>query len=512
MEVNDEIERIYENDEFNSGLMLKFIKQDNIEIQKYYDFNKTKSFRYFNMFHIKHEIQNRVYRISKNTVPEPYSKLDYPEFEIKLTTDGGEVNKHKFTYLWLNSEFKNQIDAIIFNPIKKRIPNKYNYFTGFRFEQKDEYDENKIIEYINHVKYMCNNDEKLYNYVINWIGHIFQNPHQKTQVAIILYSFTEGSGKNLLIQPLEKILGKYYLKLKNSASFAEKFNSSHMGKLLMQIDEINAKAKDCANELKDFITRDKQVIEYKGKESFMINDYVNLIITTNNELVININETDRRFVIINCPEVRLNKIKVDNLLKLLNDDDALEELFNYFMGLDLSDFNPRDIVNTDYKKELVANNLPPYLKMFKLYPHLFCPLKPIPSKIENIKNEIDVISKNEDHQQICLKISKLYPDLSWPSKPIPSKIENIKNEIDVISKDEDHQPIYMKFSAKQLYAKSIELSHKYHWSTNYTERKCAMDLKKFFEKFDSHYLKIEHKTSYYVFHHSFIDEVESIFN
>jgi hypothetical protein len=138
-----------------------------------------------------------------------------------------------------------------------------------------------------------------------------------------------------------------------------------MGKLLVVGDEINARAQDICNELKDIITRETEIIEFKNKDKINVNDYKNYIMTTNNENVFKISNTDKRFLFVECPDKRKDEQYYNNLVQFKKDPIKLKQLYNYFKTNDISTFQPIKIVTTEYKKHLILNNLPAYFRFVK---------------------------------------------------------------------------------------------------------------------------------------------------
>lgn len=368
---------ITKNEMFNYNTLLKYIDEDVDYLKEYYykAFEKSKSFLYFNHFHVWHNKLLAIFLVNPHCPPDLYEKGSlYPNLFVNYMINN-KPNKILFSKLWLTSKTRNTTDEFIFNPDPNYVnnTNNINLFTGFEFDSDEHYDyDNNIVEpYINHIKHLCRNEVATYDYILNWLSWIFQNPHKKTTVALLIYSRTQGVGKNIAFDIIQKLLKKYYLKVSNTSNLVDKFNSYQQNKILAVCDEINARTRDIADELKDIITRNELKIEYKGKNSYFINDYCNYIFTTNNENVIKIDNTDRRMMIIHTPEVKLPLDKVNILVNLLNDNNKLKHVFNYFMTRDISSFIPQQIVTTKYKKTLILNDLPAYIRMFKLNPQDF---------------------------------------------------------------------------------------------------------------------------------------------
>ena len=197
------------------------------------------------------------------------------------------------------------------------------------------------------------------------MAHIIQKPEEKTEVAIVFYSLIEGAGKNIIFEIFSELLSGYTAKFKDTDSLTSRFNAEMMGKLFCIGDEIKAKAQEVANELKDIITRKKEVIEFKGKDKIYIKDYKNYAFTTNNENVFKVDNSDRRFTFIECPDEKKSNEYFNNLSDFITNKDKLTNLFNFFKSRDISNFNPRNIIKNDYKLRLILANAPAYIKFIK---------------------------------------------------------------------------------------------------------------------------------------------------
>jgi hypothetical protein len=355
------------NTKFDVYKLTEYFNEDVEELgnEKYINhFHLTKSFKYFNSYHSFFYQSASIYKIHNTTI-DTYKNLDITFDDLIVKDDDGKKIT-KFTTLYNECQQKIKYSKFCFEPNKKVKDDEYNLFTGFKYDTGDyKYNMDDIQIYIDHIKYLTNNDEDATNYIINWICHIIQKPQQKTRVAIILYSQTEQVGKNLLLDILNDLFTGYANKIKDTFALTDRFNGDMMGKLFVVGDEINARAQDICNELKDIITRETEVIEFKNKDKIFVNDYKNYVMTTNNENVFKISNSDKRFLFVECPDKRKEQVYYDKLVEFKNDKNKIKQLFNYFKTKDISTFQPIKIVTTEYKKHLILNNLPAYFRFIK---------------------------------------------------------------------------------------------------------------------------------------------------
>lgn len=352
------------NEKFDVYLLTKYFNEDikELGVDNYKEhFHLTKSFKYFNNYHCFMYESATVYKVY-NTEISSYKKFNetFNDLIVRNTENKIVVD---FTKFYNECQHKIKYSKFTFQPNKKQKDDEYNLFTGFIYDDDNhDYDHNIIDTYLNHLKYICNNDEKAYNYFENWLCHIIQKPEKKTLTSIVFYSIVEGVGKNLVFDIYAELLKGYTNTFRDTNALVDRFNSDMSGKLFVLGDEINARAQEIANELKNIITRQKEVIEFKGKDKYQLDDYKNYAFTTNNENVFKVSNSDRRFVFIECPEEKKDNEYYKKLVEFKNSPIALKQLFNYFKTKDITSFDPSNVPMTDYKKRLIWANLEAYIK------------------------------------------------------------------------------------------------------------------------------------------------------
>lgn len=328
-------------------------------------FEHLKCFKYFNAYHAHFPHENTVYKLY-GAHTQPY--VNFPRFNDALKLENGV----KFANLYLESKSILRYAGFSFKPSGRQTPpqfsqtpGRYNLFRGFELESNDlSYDEAEIQPFLEHVKYLVGDKENLVDYTLKWFAHIIQKPHQKTKVAVVLYSDVEGVGKNIFTDILEALVSGYTCKIQTTSQLVDKFNADMKGKLLAVGDEIKARASEIASELKDIITREKENIEMKGKDKFVLDDYKNYIFTSNDENTFKVSASDRRYFMVECPSEKRERAYYVPLYALRDSKDKLKHLFNYFNSIDITDFDPSAIPQTEYKTNQVLQNVPSYFKLF----------------------------------------------------------------------------------------------------------------------------------------------------
>jgi len=362
---------VNEEEDFSVGKLSELFFQD-VELlgPEIYveEFHNTKSFKYFNAYHAHFYIHNQIHKLYKNQITA-YSDFSttFGPLHLMVESEDGRKRRMDFTKLYNDCRHKRCFSTFEFQPDNKIKTDKYNLFQGFPYETEDNtsYDPTIIQPVLDHILYICNSHKLAYEYLLNWLAHIIQKPHVKTKVAIVLYSVVEGVGKNLLTEMFEALIEGYTAKFRDTSAITDRFNGEMMGKLFVVGDEINARATEVANELKDIITRFEENVEFKGKDKIKIRDYKNYFFTTNNENIFKVSNSERRYEFIECPEEKKATAYYEALYAFKEDKAKLKHLFNFFKSRDITTFRPSEIVMTEYKERLILNNLPAYIKFIK---------------------------------------------------------------------------------------------------------------------------------------------------
>jgi len=354
-----------------------------------------------------------------------YSELkEYCKSKFKKVRDD-EGKLRPFVDIWSQDENIQSYESIIFDPKILDQKNDFNLYDGFDCKNVEDYDDDNIFfKLVRHVI----NDDKLYEYFLDWLAHIIQKPYQKTNNAIVFYSEVKGVGKDSIVCALKKLFSKYYAQLESIEDIEKNFNAHLCNKLLVYGEEITSKAKNFNDKLKSIITRTTCNMEKKGFDSIQLNDYSNFIFSTNNENCFKVESGDRRLCLINCIEQRLidSDIDCEEYYKYIEQPENIDNIYSvlknrtikYKIGVD-----PPPM--TAYKQELLFENKPAYIQfLFKC------------DAFEFVGNEMTI---NELHEK-CTKYAKdNYLSTSFTFQKFCKSIKAII------------EPFYKRKSSKRFY-------------------------------------------------------------
>lgn len=203
--------------------------------------------------------------------------------------------------------------------------------------------------FLRHIRVVwCNRDMKLFKWVIGWLADIVQHPTRKKGKAIMLVS-GQGTGKSFPIEHyLARIFGGAYGYEDTTNFLTRNFNASSSGKLLIYGDEFVFQGDKATNDrLKSFITKEKDKIEEKGKDSYVVDHHTRLIASTNHSHALNLENDDRRWLILNVSDEFKNNIPYFEAFKDEADNGGPEALHAYLMNPALlQDINLRELPET----------------------------------------------------------------------------------------------------------------------------------------------------------------------
>ena len=236
-------------------------------------------------------------------------------------------------------------------------PNVFSYFQGYRYDMVEEIDLQLIKPYIDHVHdIICSKNDEYYNYVINWISFIFQNPSGKTETVILLTG-PYGTGKNTFTNPICELLGDYANDNTKLENLTGTFNASILYKKLLVCNEAKAFSsnKKFDNEvMKTLITESTIDITKKFQETLHQENIANFILLSNNYAPIPIEQGDRRYFVLEVSSDKMKDFNYFHQLKQLYEIPAFyENLLTFFMKNDISSWDRRRIPMTERKKEII---------------------------------------------------------------------------------------------------------------------------------------------------------------
>jgi hypothetical protein len=140
--------------------------------------------------------------------------------------------------------------------------------------------------------------EKSYDFLINYMANMIQEPTRVPQIIMVLYSKTHGTGKSGFTKFYSNVIGPDLSYFGSFDQITETHSHAHVAKLLNVIEEVDrATTRKNNNIIKDISQRDSAIYNEKNKAQHRIKTYVRYMMTTNNHNGVYFDDEDRRYVV-----------------------------------------------------------------------------------------------------------------------------------------------------------------------------------------------------------------------
>lgn len=229
------------------------------------------------------------------SVDVEYWSLDaFRQFHANQTVPDGR-NQVKLGDYWISHPDRRTYRGLIFEPGRDR-PDHYNLWQGYSFEPDEAGDYSIFKEHM--LVNVCQNDQELFNWVFGWFADMIQNPGEKSGTSLSLRG-QQGSGKTIIGKIFGRLIKRHYTLIDQERYLFGNFNSHMASTILLHSDEgFWGGDPRHVGKLKSLVTSDTQRIEQKGKDSLQVNNYMRLLITTNEDWVVPAAFDERRFAVL----------------------------------------------------------------------------------------------------------------------------------------------------------------------------------------------------------------------
>jgi len=287
-----------------------------------------------------------------------FRKVSNPVSLYQIFNDGVGLNANKLKFLVRDVKF-------ISNE-----PNVLSVFRGYPYKPIDSVKLPLIQPFLDHVqKIICNNNLEVFEFILNWIAFIIQNPGEKCETALLLIS-DQGCGKNVFFTDIIcKLVEGYAISNETKIdNIIGRFNTSLENNVLVVCNELqsveNVRYLN-SDALKSLIT--EKTIRYDSKYVNVRDgeNVSNFIFVSNNIIPLRIETGDRRYVVTHCSnEVKGNNEYFDKLHSTFTKK-FYKHLFTFFLNRDLSKWNKRLIPATDLRNDLIDSCKESWLRFFE---------------------------------------------------------------------------------------------------------------------------------------------------
>jgi len=220
--------------------------------------------------------------------------------------------KEPITALWHTHHERRQIEQVSFRPTPEDYVEPFRYkdmnlYKGAGITRSEaaefvaklapgESDRMKKL-YTDHIVNIWSRGNTAHGeYHLNWQASVVQKPWEKTGVAVVIKS-AEGSGKSIIVDKLGKVVGdEYYFPVQDAEDVVGKYTHQLKCCILLAMDEaLWGGNKQQADLLKKLITQGKHSVHQKYHDAFLVDSFLEIIFTTNNDWAVPAGPSARRF-------------------------------------------------------------------------------------------------------------------------------------------------------------------------------------------------------------------------
>lgn len=216
----------------------------------------------------------------------------YSNISIPVGRTQAKLGEH-----WLTHQDRRTYRGIVFEP-GKEYEGQYNLWRGFSFEPDGAGDWSIFHDHL--LRNICQEDEDLFKWVFGWFAHIIQKPREKAGTSLSIRG-EQGTGKTIVGKIFGRLISRHYTLIDQERYLFGNFNSHMASTILLHSDEgFWGGDPRHVGKLKSLVTSDTQRIEHKGRDSLEVNNYLRLLITTNEDWVIPAAFDERRFAVLDA--------------------------------------------------------------------------------------------------------------------------------------------------------------------------------------------------------------------
>ena len=260
---------------------------------------------------------------------------------------------------WLCTEDRRTADRLVFEVDPAMVsPREFNMFLGLRIEREydvagTELDEGLIAPILELLRDVwAEGSDVVYEYLLNWMAYPLK-VKRKTGVCVVVIS-DQGYGKGTIAHDLlgERIYGEVrndrqggcYAQITDIDHIVGRFNTPSCMRLFINADKCSSfgGAYKQNNKFKNFITGTTRSMEAKGLDPVTISDFANVLMTSNNDDIVKVEISDRRFVILDLVNAgKKHRDFFNGVHELIKGEGALH-LYKCLLARDLEGFEPQD--------------------------------------------------------------------------------------------------------------------------------------------------------------------------
>jgi Family of unknown function (DUF5906) len=273
----------------------------------------------------------------------------------------GRLRMTTWARRWLTSPRRRSFRGVEFFPDPNNAPGTEGYlnlWSGFAVKPATIRDPQRYSIFTDHIlTNICAGNQAYAKWIFGFFASMVQRPRERAGTALVMRG-KMGTGKTKVGEVIGRLFPSHYFLVDDPRYVTGNFNAHMASCLLLQADEaVWAGDKAAEGRLKGLITSPIQCIESKGVDPIRLNNYVRLVLTSNEQWVVPAGKDERRFAIFDvgdgCAQNHRYFREMDEQLA----DGGLEALLADLLAFDLDSVNLRAIPRTEVLLEQKIRSL-----------------------------------------------------------------------------------------------------------------------------------------------------------
>jgi hypothetical protein len=295
------------------------------------------------------------------------SFLTEPTFKRKFSPNSVQ-GRGTYATEWLDWSRRREYRGVCFAPEREARNDYYNLWRGFTvtplpYADGDEVQRKGFDSFIDHARNnICQGDEALFQWLIGYFAHMVQRPYERPLTTIV-FRGGKGVGKNALVDRVGALLGSgHYLVAHDGRYLTSNFNAHFDSCLCLVLDEAFWSGdKNAEGKLKGLTTAPEIMIERKGKEPYMVDNLVRLVIIGNEEWLVPASTDERRYAVYDVGNGKKQNRKFFHEMRInLDEKGGNRILLHYLQTFDLSTVDVNEAPKTQALLDQKMSSLEPF--------------------------------------------------------------------------------------------------------------------------------------------------------
>lgn len=311
---------------------------------------------------ILYNIKNQCYNVYSKKKIKDMLKMELREKFITLKNSFSVMMEDKDFLEFILINHSLIIDNINFYPEEYLLFEEegklfFNIYKKPKFMKDADKEEIKDYDYSeqfgaikNLLKHICITED-VYNYVLKWYAWKIQYPHIKLPTALIFQS-EKGTGKTKFQELVIKKIFEHLWRAVNVENFEEKYNSYLFGVLLVHMEEaVSDESKEkTSQKVKSYVSDTQISLRVMNKDPYNVKCYANISENTNTHKPINLEENDRRYIIVGFQQKKIDNTIIQALID--NQDEEVKAFYYYLKNLKLDQLELINPIHTEAKTNI----------------------------------------------------------------------------------------------------------------------------------------------------------------